>query len=523
MSHDVKSNEETGNTINPTAEKNENVTNDTAVILTSQETDTTSNTPSKSDVIEIDNKSEEIVINDASKNETCVEEVKATVNQPAADESAEEVTAENKNIPADVKIDTVTVNGNVDEIHQNGSDNVSHQDVEETKAQIEVKSNTDKASADSLEIISSSEYNNPPNVQDHDKHVNDLGDNFEDVGMAKDVENDVSNSINELGIRTDTENDENDLNVENAESDVVKPTTDEKLVHEPSPPPLPISPPPSHVSVFAFTNKEESADDSSEKTESISDQLEDKKDQKPDTIAPNPSEHTNVDEVYSTSTVNCSPAIDEQCEEKLLIQNKDHTVLAPLSSTETDVKSTVPNFDKDEAMDNNIEVQNIEEEIFDIEESKQTIDNNSINDIKEIGDDNNSQKHLSSVHEVEIKECENNQVSEDNSLNVAKDGDEIELVNHKNDDLNKNCDEMELNTVQNQLQETLPYTNEDNDTNIECENENNAQSHKLDQSEADDEITQLNTHHEAHMHDKTVFDKIDNLVREETKVNTLTR
>uniref|UniRef100_A0A1I8PJK3 Uncharacterized protein n=1 Tax=Stomoxys calcitrans TaxID=35570 RepID=A0A1I8PJK3_STOCA len=151
--------------------------------------------------------------------------------------------AEN-NILSDVKPEAISLNGNVDDVNQNMSlldDENSHN---------EVKINTENYQAETLDVFSNC-TSNPSNVPVNAQNVKTSD------TTKPDVESDTSDQISSKSHEHDN-----------------KTIVDDKLGNGSSPPPLPISPPPSHVAVFAFINNDESTNKAMEKNADIATQME---------------------------------------------------------------------------------------------------------------------------------------------------------------------------------------------------------------------------------------------------------
>lgn len=169
----------------------------------------------------------------------------------------------------------------LDQIHQNGDHGESEQEVvEKSKELNEVNSNTDNTvCAATLDIISSTSIN-PSNIQIHVQDLNassekldenvQIDNNKTDVHTSDDIEVKTSHtdaqSSNCEAADSMTENFTNNVQIETDENIGLETnsgnekSTEDKFGVEPYPPPLPISPPPSQVSVFAFTNIESVGD-----------------------------------------------------------------------------------------------------------------------------------------------------------------------------------------------------------------------------------------------------------------------
>ncbi|XP_061399956.1 A-kinase anchor protein 200 [Musca vetustissima] len=222
-SKDIKGNET--DLKESTVENKDTSAKDSTIIKTSHETEELTK-ETNSDLIknEKDDKEDSANVND-EKNDVPAE-VESIDKQPT-----DNYTAEKQDIPAS------EANGTVDEIHQNGSNDV-FEDEEKSKSQIEVNTNTGKnTSAETLESNSSSTPNTFPN----DQNLNILDERSNDVGVES-IEQKNCFDLKESGQEDET--------------------ADKKIADETSPPPLPISPPPSQVSVFAFTNSTERVEES---------------------------------------------------------------------------------------------------------------------------------------------------------------------------------------------------------------------------------------------------------------------
>lgn len=268
-----KANEVTANTTNvtTTTETSSPVQNDTAV--------STEKTENKA----IANNADD----EATKSGNGItEEINATEQLATDATESVEAPAENKCILAEVTTESSasTTNGEFDKVHQNGTD--ADNEVEQPKAQIEVKSNTDnKASAATLDIIPSTSII-PPNVQVQDLNesiekpdnvvqIDDVVVHDKEQNNQKSIDIGVENSVllqdysppsfNEYADKADVDDDNSDKEMEAVVLSSEQPADTERSCDinasdDPSPPPLPISPPPSQVSMFAFTNNEESVE-----------------------------------------------------------------------------------------------------------------------------------------------------------------------------------------------------------------------------------------------------------------------
>lgn len=165
---------------------------------------------------------------------------------------------------------------NGEEIHQNG-DNIDQEIVKQSKAQIEVNSKTENkdfaATLDSFPSISI----NPSNAQIHSQELNTSAKNIDEhfktivdqsvISKPTDTESVTNPIIPTSSISESVEG--TDYNIQIEKSIMLTTETIETegpvradKINELSPPPLPISPPPSQVSVFLFTNNEESLEKS---------------------------------------------------------------------------------------------------------------------------------------------------------------------------------------------------------------------------------------------------------------------
>ncbi|XP_011295574.2 A-kinase anchor protein 200 isoform X2 [Musca domestica] len=227
---EIKENEETE--LKESTDKKKGASaNDTTVLKTSQESEESTEINSKTVSLHEDEETNTI------KDEICnvPEEVERIEKQ-----SAFKDTAENKGIPAN---EANSLNGIVDENHQNGTNEVCEEE-KQSNPQIEVINNPgNKVSADTLKSNSSSTSTIPSIDQTN-------------VIVLNETNNDVeveSNASNKVFVNLKESEQTYDLK-ELVKTDNL---TSEKLVDEFSVPPLPISPPPSQVSVFAFTSNNE--------------------------------------------------------------------------------------------------------------------------------------------------------------------------------------------------------------------------------------------------------------------------
>ncbi|XP_037828765.1 A-kinase anchor protein 200 [Lucilia sericata] len=289
-SSEEKSNDTTANTTNntTTTESCEPVQNETADI-SSESSEKTENMATATTINNEIKVSENATDDDTSKN-GIDEKINATEQEPqktdVANASVESPSEKTSTIASAVTNESsASTNGEVvEKIHQNGDHGESELEVvEKPKAQIEVISNTDnKVSAATLDYISSTSIN-PSNVQ---IQVQDLNASSEMPDDKIQIDNDEScihkstdiniqghiasqSSLSEANVSMTEDKVENNLQIETvaeliSETGDTEKSVEDKVGDEPSPPPLPISPPPSQVSVFAFTSNAESVEDSIE-------------------------------------------------------------------------------------------------------------------------------------------------------------------------------------------------------------------------------------------------------------------
>ncbi|XP_023306820.2 A-kinase anchor protein 200 [Lucilia cuprina] len=327
-SSEEKSND-TANTTNntTTTESCEPVQNETADISSelSEKTENMATATTINNEIKV---SENATDDDTSKN-GIDEKMNATEQEPqkidVANASVESPSEKTSTIASAVTNESsASTNGEVvEKIHQNGDHGESELEVvEKSKAQIEVISNTDnKVSAATLDYISSTSIN-PSNVQ---IQVQDLNASSEMPDEKIQIDNDESciqksteikiqkhiaaqsslseanSSMTEDKVENNSQN-ETVANLISETGDTEK-SVEDKVGDEPSPPPLPISPPPSQVSVFAFTSNAESVEDSIEtkNSESSNNQDEENKEEISQPIPP-PSELKNTEDPNNIET-----------------------------------------------------------------------------------------------------------------------------------------------------------------------------------------------------------------------------
>lgn len=266
-----------------TTETCEPVQNETAAVTTelSEKTENTA-------VINETKTSDNAAVADASKNGNGVDEKRNALDQEplkGGDSNASaEASSEKISLLASAATteSSATTNGEVaDQIHQNGDHGESDQAViEKSKAQIEVNSNTDNnVSAATLDSLSSTSIS-PSNVQIHVQDLKASSEVPDEIVQINNVDNEpvIENSTDtEIDIHTVDQSVDNEVvvsavavaaNIAQATTEVFGDATLSKTATNTSsllenvgvisvPPPLPISPPPSQVSVFAFTNNED--------------------------------------------------------------------------------------------------------------------------------------------------------------------------------------------------------------------------------------------------------------------------
>ncbi|XP_065357049.1 A-kinase anchor protein 200 [Calliphora vicina] len=283
-SSEEKSNDNTANSTNntTTTETCEPVQSETAD-ESSELSEKTENTATATTIINEIKLSANVTVDDTSKNGNGIddENENATEQEPqktdVTNASVEAPSEKTSTVASVVTNDSsASTNGDVvEKIHQNGDHGESEQEVvEKSKAQIEVNSNTDnKVSAATLDYISSTSIN-PSNVQIHVQDLNASSEMPDETIQISKDESSIQKST-DIGVESHTAAQhslsedaavsmmEDNVQIDAVVSDLTSETTidtekssEDKIGDEPSPPPLPISPPPSQVSVFAFTNNE---------------------------------------------------------------------------------------------------------------------------------------------------------------------------------------------------------------------------------------------------------------------------
>lgn len=276
---DVKQREGTCIENNPIAENEDFVTKDSAPLLTSQEAEISSVITPKGDLKE----SSTILKDDTMISVTSTEEVERIVQQ--SPEKAISDKSE-KHIPADTQSEVNSIKSTVEEIHQNGSNNICDVEDNEVEAQTEVNIHKDNTSAEILEIISSSS-NNPSKDPVDSQNLNSSVATLDDIEVESDVQNKNHDSNNVSG--------KQNIDVIYGENEIVTPLV-QMIGNEASPPPLPISPPPSNVSVFAFSYKAESANNTLENPDIRNTTIEDIENKTESPIANNYTQHSSIAE-----------------------------------------------------------------------------------------------------------------------------------------------------------------------------------------------------------------------------------
>ncbi|XP_075151751.1 uncharacterized protein LOC142225824 isoform X2 [Haematobia irritans] len=198
--------------------KNDIVTDDDSAPTKSQEAENSPPTGiSDDDLLKKENQFSQ---DESNATEEVIEEVEVSKEIASVEE-------ENKDIAKDVQTSSVSTNGAVDETNMNGCNDINDLNEKDSTEQTEVQfQNLNISSSKLLEGVVES------NAQDH----------------IPCLSNESDNEINEFAVR--------------------------KVEDGSSPPPLPISPPPSQVTVFAFTNNGELADNSIQKSELNNTELE---------------------------------------------------------------------------------------------------------------------------------------------------------------------------------------------------------------------------------------------------------
>lgn len=428
MASEEKSNVLTANlTNNTTTDRCAPVQSDNTVEPTEQSEKTepavTSTTNNETNISENNTTIEEVPKNGNGE----FEELNATehdLQKPDVTTASVETSTEKKNTSNDAT-NELSASTNGEKIHQNG-DNIDQEIVEQSKAQIEVNSKTEnKVFAATLDSFPSTSIN-PSNDQIHIKDLNASAKNVDEnfkinidepvIPKFSDIErvkcpiiiptSSISESVETVeGTDYNKQVEESALlPIEIIETETTLVTADK--ISEPSPPPLPISPPPSQVSVFVFTNNEESVED-------------------------------------SLSTNSPKPDDSEINEESKEILFTPLEVLPDSASLKTDIPENNESPDETTNMNNEVISESVENKLIEEKTSFEEIMcpnslSNEFRNEEEISIAaaviNEITEHAAEIvnHHLEIKDCEPLQktdlLTEDSNDKISK---EVENVDHK--------------------------------------------------------------------------------------------
>ncbi|KAM7352762.1 A kinase anchor protein 200 isoform 1-T3 [Cochliomyia hominivorax] len=395
----------TNNTTTTTTEISETVQKETDVV-SSEISEKTENlviaTSSTTNEIKT---SEDAVINDATKNGNGVNEnifaTEQTLQNDVTNATVEASSEKTSTMGNDVTNESSSTNGQViEKIQQNGDHGESEQEiVEKSKEQNEVNFNIDnKISAATLDYNSSTSTN-PSKIQIHVQDLNissekpdeNINNNYnESIETPDHIEVKIQNNSQiEVDESVNTTEDIEVEIIENKDSETYidnEVSTEGKVGIEPSPPPLPISPPPSQVSVFAFTNNE-SVENSSKDFERTIDNIVDEKEE----IYPS---STSVCELSNTEITNSNEKLNEEKVNDSHIEQgiatecdktqQEYRVLTSLNEEEISVATEVINeITEKAAAIVNEQLEFSEENIMD----EQSIECNTLNQEKNKNDD----------------------------------------------------------------------------------------------------------------------------------------